>query len=235
MGRRSRASGWLWSIPSAMGTPKGGGRWNPPAGRSTPEATGGWWSPPPIQPRCRISPPSTCSPTCRPRSPNGVPQTATSPPADVAEISRLYTLRSWIEQSYKQVKNSLLGWAHYQVRKDLSIRRHWQLVCCAFSFCWWACRECGEMRSSPAVVVLKDPKHPSSATTDGVVGGKRRTDTHPPPLSWPRALRKVRSWLAPYVMLWRYWRVFSGMPPPAELRRLLEQLFAGRGLYLYVH
>src|SRR5215203_2146697 len=28
---------------------------------------------------------------------------------------------------------------------------------------------------------------------------------------------------------------FSGMPPPAELRRLLEQLFAGRGLYLYVH
>src|SRR5215203_4268753 len=56
-----------------------------------------------------------------------------------------------------------------------------------------------------------------------------------PPLSWPRALRKVRSWLAPYVMLWRYWRAFSGMPPPAELRRLLEQLFAGRGLYLYVH
>ena len=35
----------------------------------------------------------------------------------------MYALRSWIEQSYKQVKNSL-GWAHYQVRKDLSIRRH---------------------------------------------------------------------------------------------------------------
>jgi hypothetical protein len=98
-------------------------------------------------------------------------------PADVAEVSRLYALRSWIEQSYKQVKNSL-GWAHYQVRKDLSIRRHWQLVCCAFSFCWWACRECGEMRSSPAVVVLKDPEHPSSATTDGTAGGKKE-DRHP--------------------------------------------------------
>jgi hypothetical protein len=36
-------------------------------------------------------------------------------------------------------------------------------------------------------------------------------------------------------MLWRYWRAFSGMPPPPELRRLLEQLFAGRGLCLYVH
>jgi hypothetical protein len=156
-------------------------------------------------------------------------------PADVAEVSRLYALRSWIEQSYKQVKNSL-GWAHYQVRKDLSIRRHWQLVCCAFSFCWWACRGCGEMSSSPAVVVLKDPEHPSSAATDGAVGGKRRTDTQPRALlSWPQALRKVRSWLAPYVMLWRYWRAFSGMPPPPELRRLLEHLFAGRGLYLYVH
>jgi hypothetical protein len=155
-------------------------------------------------------------------------------PADVAEVSRLYALRSWIEQSYKQVKNSL-GWAHYQVRKDLSIRRHWQLVCCAFSFCWWACSGCGEMSSSAAVVVLKDPEHPSSAGTDGAVGGKRRIDTQPAPLSWPRALRKVRSWLAPYVMLMRYWRAFSGMPPPAELRRLLEQLFAGRGLYLYVH
>jgi hypothetical protein len=45
--------------------------------------------------------------------------------ADLAEIVRLYSLRSWIEQSYKQVKNSL-GWAHYQVRKDIAIRRHWQ-------------------------------------------------------------------------------------------------------------
>ena len=64
---------------------------------------------------------------------------------------RLYALRSWIEQSYKQVKNSL-GWAHYQVRKDLSIRRHWQLVCCAFSFCWWACEESTEVGSPPVVV-----------------------------------------------------------------------------------
>ena len=62
---------------------------------------------------------------------------STHPPADLAEIVRLYGLRPWIEQSYKQVKNAL-GWAHYQVRKDISIRRHWQLVCCAFSFCWWA-------------------------------------------------------------------------------------------------
>jgi hypothetical protein len=57
--------------------------------------------------------------------------------ADLAEVVRLYGLRVWVEQSYKQVKQHL-GWAEYQVRKDIAMRRHWQLVCCAFSFCWWA-------------------------------------------------------------------------------------------------
>ena len=62
---------------------------------------------------------------------------AISAPAELAEVVRLYGLRMWVEQSYKQVKHAL-GWSDYQVRSDLAIRRHWQLVCCAFSFCWWA-------------------------------------------------------------------------------------------------
>src|SRR3712207_9497785 len=53
--------------------------------------------------------------------------------ADLSEIVRLYGLRMWVEQSYKQVKH-VLGWSDYQVRSDIAIRRHWQLVCCAFSF-----------------------------------------------------------------------------------------------------
>jgi hypothetical protein len=59
------------------------------------------------------------------------------PPADLAEVVRLYGLRNWVEQGYKQVKGEL-GWADFQVRSDRAIRRHWQLVCCAFSFCWRA-------------------------------------------------------------------------------------------------
>jgi SRSO17 transposase len=59
------------------------------------------------------------------------------PAADVAEIVRLYGLRIWVEQSYKQVKQAL-GWNAYQVRTDHAMRRHWTLVCCAFAFCWWA-------------------------------------------------------------------------------------------------
>jgi DDE superfamily endonuclease len=58
-------------------------------------------------------------------------------PADLAEVVRLYSLRNWVEQGYKQVKHEL-GWADFQVRSDRAIRRHWQLVCCAFSFCWRA-------------------------------------------------------------------------------------------------
>ena len=62
------------------------------------------------------------------------------PAADVAEVVRLYSLRNWVEQSYKQVKYAL-GWSAYQVRGDHAMRRHWALVCCAFSFCWWASGE----------------------------------------------------------------------------------------------
>jgi hypothetical protein len=57
--------------------------------------------------------------------------------AQLAEIVAAYGLRNWVEQGYKQVKDEL-GWADFQVRSDRAIRRHWTLVCCAFSFCWHA-------------------------------------------------------------------------------------------------
>lgn len=90
--------------------------------------------------------------------------------AEVAEVSRLYSLRSWIEQSYKQVKNSL-GWAHYQVRKDVSIRRHWQLVCCAFTFCWWTCADLLE-RDAPPGVVLDTEETSSTSAAEAERGEK---------------------------------------------------------------
>lgn len=67
----------------------------------------------------------------------GLANTSTIEAADLGEIVRLNGLRVWVEQSYRQVKQHL-GWAQYQIRSDLAIRRHWQLVCLAFSFCWWA-------------------------------------------------------------------------------------------------
>lgn len=69
----------------------------------------------------------------------GAPHATEAPfaPADLTEVVRLYGLRNWVEQSYKQVKQEL-GWADFMVRSDQAIRRHWSLVCCAFSFCWQA-------------------------------------------------------------------------------------------------
>jgi hypothetical protein len=69
----------------------------------------------------------------------GSPRAGAAPlaPADLAEVVRLYGLRLWVEQGYKQVKDEL-GWADFQVRSDAALQRHWHLVCCAFSFCWWA-------------------------------------------------------------------------------------------------
>jgi hypothetical protein len=59
------------------------------------------------------------------------------PAADLAEIVRIYGIRHWIEQSCKHVKDEL-GWADFQVRSDIAIRRHQALVNCAFCFCWAA-------------------------------------------------------------------------------------------------
>jgi SRSO17 transposase len=99
-------------------------------------------------------------------------------PAGLEEVIRLYGLRMWVEQSYKQVKHAL-GWSQYQVRSDKAIRRHWQLVCCAFSFCWYHI-------SHPASSTTADPhKRPEPAILPGVpaeiagTGGKNQRGKRP--------------------------------------------------------
>lgn len=105
----------------------------------------------------------------------GSPQAADSlfPPADLAEVVRLYALRNWVEQSYKQAKNEL-GWADFQVRSDAAIRRHWTLVCCAFSFCWHhGLRPSPEAEDAP-VAESATAEPPRSDATDPTVGKKIR-------------------------------------------------------------
>jgi hypothetical protein len=69
----------------------------------------------------------------------GSPREAGSPhpAASLEEVVRIYGIRHWTEQGCKQVKDQL-GWADFQVRSDIAIRRHQVLVTCAFSFCWAA-------------------------------------------------------------------------------------------------
>ena len=99
-------------------------------------------------------------------------------PADLAEVVRLYSLRNWVEQSYKQVKHEL-GWADFQVRSDRAIRRHWTLVCCAFSFCWqaWFAEHppprprADEPAAAPAAVRGEGTGQPGGQARDGGLAG----------------------------------------------------------------
>ncbi|HEX2184745.1 MAG TPA: IS701 family transposase [Chloroflexota bacterium] len=85
--------------------------------------------------------------------------------AEAAEIARLYGLRNWVEQAYKQTKLSL-GWSQYQVRSDAAIRRHWALVQGAFAFCWWA------ETHAPPVQAPPNASSEEAAARPGERGGK---------------------------------------------------------------
>ena len=132
----ARATGRGSCAATATATPRCGGRPSPAS-----PATG-------RRARCGLvvatTDPATLPPADHlvpgdePARPDGPPRRdAPFAPADLAEVVRLYGLRNWVEQGYKQVKHEL-GWADFQVRTDRAIRRHWALVCCAFSFCWRA-------------------------------------------------------------------------------------------------
>jgi hypothetical protein len=47
------------------------------------------------------------------------------------------------------------------------------------------------------------------------------------------ALRQVRSWLEPWVLLTRWWRAWSAQPPPRALQTLLDAVWRGQGIPLY--
>jgi hypothetical protein len=91
--------------------------------------------------------------------------------AQLGEIVGLYGLRNWVEQGYKQVKDEL-GWADFQVRSDRAIRRHWTLVCCAFSFCWHA----GQAQTAPAVGPAPPAATPAPPDQVAARGAQQRLD-----------------------------------------------------------
>jgi hypothetical protein len=148
--------------------------------------------------------------------------TSPHPPADLAEIIRLYSLRPWIEQSYKQIKDEL-GWADFQVRSDRAIRRHQTLVNCAFSFCW------DQWFAPPGPL---DATAPDRSPTGGQRGGPAEPHQPQQPC-WPRALRAIRSWLTPAVTLHRWWRAWTDKDPPSGLQALIDAVTTGHSLDLY--
>jgi hypothetical protein len=154
----------------------------------------------------------------------GGPRQAASPhpAASLAEVVRIYGIRHWTEQGYKQVKDEL-GWADFQVRSDIGIRRHQVLVNCAFFFCWAAW-----FAHPPPAATSSAPGAGDGERGPGPAGPPR------PPPSWPRAIRAVRAWLAPWIALQRWWAAWSKAPPPRQLQALISSVAAGFGLHLYI-
>jgi len=154
----------------------------------------------------------------------GVHDTQHSPHAvaDLTEVVRCYGIRHWVEQGYKQVKTEL-GWADFQVRSYTAIRRHQALVHCAFSFCWNTffdeATTCDRAEPAPADPAERGPTPPPHAAGFPC---------------WPKALRQVRSWLTPWMVLRRLWAAWSDKPPPVELQQLLDAVTYGRPLNLYI-
>jgi SRSO17 transposase len=94
--------------------------------------------------------------------------------ASLEEVVRLYGLRMWVEQSYKQVKHTL-GWSQYQVRSDRAIRRHWQLVCCAFSFCWYHASQVAQSTAHESVEASEPSAvPPSDVPAPSVEAGEKK-------------------------------------------------------------
>jgi hypothetical protein len=147
--------------------------------------------------------------------------------ADLSEVVRLYGLRQWVEQSFRQIKGEL-GFSDFQVRSDHAIRRHWEMVLCAFCFCWWA-----YTREHPTMLMDPAPQIQPVAVVEAGKKEANYSEGEKLPRSWPVALRRVRGWLDPWVMLWRFWRAWSKAPPPPPLQALLDAVGEGHSLDLY--
>jgi hypothetical protein len=142
---------------------------------------------------------------------------------DLAEIVRLYGLRNWVEQSYQQVKHRL-GWSQYQVRSDLAIRRHWTLVCCAFSFCWQVAMDRVDVGSPPETVMVSDD--PAGATPAG-------RGENPAHAELARSIAAGSGVVDPLALAQTLVaRLVLGAPPP-ELQALLDALAQGYPLAFY--
>lgn len=140
---------------------------------------------------------------------------AKTPPATLLEIALLYARRPRIEQAYREVKQHL-GWTHCQARSDVALRCHWNLVCAEFCFLRWSTEQStdDDPRTGP-----HNDQQPSAAAE---------------PPTWSAALRRVRSYLEPFVWVWRAWRAFTTAEPPNTLRALLSSVGRGQPLSLYV-
>ncbi|MFD5492712.1 hypothetical protein ACFWH4_07205 [Streptomyces sp. NPDC127091] len=137
----------------------------------------------------------------------GSPRAAESPypPTNLAEIVRIYGIRTWIEQGYQQVKDEL-GWADFQVRSDAAILPQPSAGGPPVTRPWSTARSPSAGRPGSPPRDLRQRRHRHRTPTP-----ERGGNASVPPC-WPKAIRAVRGWLTPAVALQRWWRAWSNAP-----------------------
>ncbi len=129
----------------------------------------------------------------------------------LAEIVRIYGIRHWIEQGYKQVKDEL-GWA--DSRSAPTSRS-------AVTGCWSTARSASAGPPGSPIRRRAPPRrrHRKPAAERG--GPGTAMPSQPP--CWPQAIRAVRAWLAPWITLRRWWAARSTRPSPRSCKRSLTR------------
>jgi hypothetical protein len=172
------AIGAVWEVAAHGGwvSPEQPGAWIPIERRFRDGHTTTWWAlegvAGPYGPeRARRLVIATPDPATLPEAATWYPETTLpAATAELAAIVRLYGLRNWVEQQYKQVKGAL-GWNQYQVRSDTAMRRHWALVQAAFAFCWWTETRAPALATAPATPPPDETPGPPPGERGGKGGG----------------------------------------------------------------
>jgi SRSO17 transposase len=131
----------------------------------------------------------------------------------IGSVGSQYTLRTWIEYGFKQVKNEL-GWHDYRLTDFASIERWWELICSAY-----------------LLVSLHAEQFKQHQTTQD--NHETQPELHPLPFSkhcdwelgttWKSALNNLRLLLQPY-WCWAWLEQWLQVFPVPGLKRALHQL-----------
>jgi len=130
----------------------------------------------------------------------------------ILSVGTQYTLRTWIEYGFKQVKNEL-GWHDYRLTDYNSIERWWELVFSVYllvslhadEFIALQHRNPDESATAPPPSLFNQHPHWERGTT------------------WKSALNNLRLLLQPY-NCWGWLEVWLQVFPIPELKRRLHQL-----------
>lgn len=137
----------------------------------------------------------------------------TNLPGDIiSSVGSQYTLRTWIEYGFKQVKNEL-GWHDYRLTDYHSIERWWELVFSAYL-----------LVSLHAEQFKQSANPPQDATASTPPSALFQQHRHwEAGSTWKSALNNLRLLLQPY-WCWAWLKLWLPIFPIPGLKRALHQL-----------